>query len=129
MQLLSGPCIRKKTVKDVLDDSLSRNGKVALGNQSWNEAWEQHGISMALAISRCSQIYKDRSVSKGAILACPWGAGWGELQWVVTETVIIVHDIPACPLKLLVGKCIYGTLSSLCSGINLASTFTKSSIL
>ena len=89
----------------------------------------RHGSSMALAISRCSQIYKDRSVSKGAILACPWGAGWGELQWVVTETVIIVHDIPACPLKLLVGKCIYGTLSSLCSGINLASTFTKSSIL
>lgn len=42
MQLLSGPCRRKKTVKDVLDDSLSRNG-VALGNQSWNEAWEQHG--------------------------------------------------------------------------------------
>lgn len=43
LQLLPGPCRRKKTVKDVLDDSLSRNGKVALGNQSWNEAWEQHG--------------------------------------------------------------------------------------
>lgn len=88
-----------------------------------------HGCSMALAILRCSQIYKDRSVSKGAILACPWRAGCGELQWVVTETVITVHDILACLLKHLVGKCICGTLSSLCSGINLASMFTKSSIL
>ena len=88
-----------------------------------------HGSSMALGISRCSQIYKDRSVSKGAILACPWQTGLGDLQWVVTETVIIVHDILACLLKRLVGKCIYRTLSLLCSGKNLASMFIKSSIL
>lgn len=108
-------------MKDALDDSLSRNGKVPLGNQSW----EQRGTgNFKMFPDLQGQIYLKRSHS-----GLSMGAGWGELQWVVTETVIIVHDILACLLKRLVGKCICGTLSSLCSGINLANVFTESSIL
>lgn len=83
---LRNPVEGKKTVKDVLDDSLSRNGKVALGNQSWNEAWEQHGTgNFKMLPDLQGQICLKRSHS-----GLSMGGRVGELQWVVTETVIVI---------------------------------------
>ena len=64
---------------------------------SWKQATAPvTGAAWYWQFQDAAQTYKGISVSEGAILAFPWGAGNGELQWVVVGTVITVDDF--CPV-------------------------------